>query len=318
MSTGHLLDPIVKAAIEAMPALGDLDDALVPKLRAASAYPTVDAEAHGVRRSEVSIPRADGSRQRALLYVPEASATPRPAYLHLHGGGYVIGAPEMGDPMNVDIAARMGAAVLSLDYRLAPEHGAREGLDDAFDGLAWLHAESDALGVDRRRIAIGGESAGGGLAAALALQARDDGRYGICHQHLTYPMLDDRTGAEREADPLVGEFVWTAARNQYGWSAWLKDLPRSAPWVPARAESLEGLPPTWMFTVGLDLFRDENIAYAQRLMAAGVATDLVLYAGACHGFQWATEAWHTRRYVRDHRIALARALGVDGVSGLDP
>ena len=176
-----------------------------------------------------------------------------------------------------------------------------------------MHNNAERLGVDPARIGIGGESAGGGLAAALAIKARDAGEFAVCHQHLTYPMLDNLTGsADHPGDPLVGEFVWTRQRNQYGWASYLGDAPASAPQVPARVEDFTGLPPTWMFTVQLDLFRDENIAYAQKLMAAGVSVDLQMYAGACHGFQMLPGTELGGRYIRDHMAALARGLGVDG------
>ena len=121
--------------------------------------------------------------------------------------------------------------------------------------------ERNNFGIDSRRIAIGGESAGGGLAAALAIRARDAGKYPVCHQHLTYPMLDHRTGTpEHYGDPLVGEFVWTRESNQFGWSCYLGSHPAQAPHVPAMVADMKGLPSAWIFTVSLDLFRDENIA----------------------------------------------------------
>ena len=161
-----------------------------------------------------------------------------------------------------------------------------------------------------RRIGIGGESAGGGLAAALAIKARDAGKYAVCFQALTYPMLDDRTGSEQNpGDPLVGEFVWTRQLNQYGWSRYLGDAERAAPQVPARLDSYAGLPPTWMFTATMDLFRDENIDYARRLMEAEVSCDLVVYPGACHGFQMVEGSKISKRFRKDFMEALERGLG---------
>lgn len=310
MTSRHLLDPELEDVVAA-PLLDRIDADRLPGLRAALTVPLTDAEHRGVERSEVRIPGPDDAPLRCLLYRRAGATAPQPAYLHIHGGGYILGSPEMADASNLDIAARLDAVVLSVDYRLAPEHPAPAGLEDCFAALAWLHDQAGALGIDPARIAIGGESAGGGLAAALALHARDDGRYPVCHQHLTYPMLDDRTGSDiRPGDPLVGEFIWTRTLNRFGWNSYVGDQPARAPWVPARADDLAGLPRTWLFTGTLDLFRDEDIAYAQRLMAAGVPTDLIVYAGACHGFPRATGAWVTQRFVRDHRAALARALGV--------
>ena len=187
----------------------------------------------------------------------------------------------------------------------------RKALDDCYAGLAWLHEHAQELGVDLERIGIGGESAGGGLAAALAIKARDAGEYAICHQHLTYPMLDDRTGTpEQPGDPLVGEFVWTRQSNQYGWRSYLGDAPAQAPQVPARLEEFSGLPATWMATAALDLFRDENLSYAHRLMQAGVRTELISYPAACHGFQMVPGTELGARYAKDHLQALAKGLQV--------
>ena len=184
-------------------------------------------------------------------------------------------------------------------------------VENALDGyhLAYLHENAELLNIDRKRIAIGGESAGGGLAAALSILARDRGEFDICHQHLTYPMLDNRTGNESApGDPLVGEFVWTREHNQFGWKSYLGDAPAEAPQVPARLTDFSGLPSTWLFTVGLDLFRDENIEYAQQLMKAGVPTDLEIMAGACHGFQAIPGTVAGKRYRDAHIGALKRAL----------
>ena len=121
--------------------------------------------------------------------------------------------------MNLHLASILNIVILSVDYRLAPENPIPAPLDDCYAALGWLHENAAKLGVDPERIGVGGESAGGGLAAALAIKARDEGEYGLCWQQLTYPMLDDRTGSSQHyGDPLVGEFVWTRELNQYGLS----------------------------------------------------------------------------------------------------
>lgn len=314
MSTKHLLDPELLPMIEAAPPLTLTAEAL-PALRDDFKEMTVmgDPEEAGVLREEVHIPGWGGGPDvRCLKYTPTKQSTPAPAYLHIHGGGYVIGTPEMSDMLNLRLAGDLGLVVLSVDYRLAPEHPIPAPLDDCYAALAWLHQNTEALNVDKARIAIGGESAGGGLAAALALRARDEGDFPICFQLLVYPMIDDRTGtAEAPGDPLVGEFVWTRDSNKFGWNAFLGDAPRAAPQVPARAASLKGLPPTWLSTAGLDLFRDENIAYAQRLLADGVRTELQIYPAACHGFQQMQRAKVSRRYTRDFFEAIKRGLSID-------
>ena len=243
-----------------------------------------------------------------LLYAPEKRGSTG-AYLHIHGGGYIGGRKEYADLMNTRIAATLGVIVLAVGYRLAPEYPVPVPLDDCYAALAWLHDQSTNLRIDPARIAIGGESAGGGLAAALAIRARDEGKYPVCHQHLTYPMLDDRTGTpEHFGDPLVGEFVWNRESNRFGWSCYLGEYPAQAPFVPARVAQVDGLPPTWMFTVSMDLFRDENIEYAQRLLAAGIDTELVVMPGACHGFQLLPNTSFSKRYADTHLEALGRAL----------
>ncbi|MBC6429152.1 MAG: alpha/beta hydrolase fold domain-containing protein [Cellvibrionales bacterium] len=315
-STKHLLAPELQPTIGAFP-IDDISDATLPALRAMFAPPPLaDPAPFAVTREEINIPSATG-HVRCLLYRPattKANQKPYPAYLHLHGGGYILGAPEDSDAHNLQLCSQLGIAVLSVDYRLAPEHPAPAALDDCAAALAYLHQEADRLNLDATRIAVGGESAGGGLAAALAIRTRDAGDPPICHQHLTYPMLDNRTGSDQHpGDPLTGEFVWTRQRNQYAWSRYLRNAPATAPQVPARVKSYADLPPAWIFTAQLDLFRDENLTYAQNLMAAAVPVDLQTYATACHGFfQIPQKTPLTTRYLTDHAAALARGLGVEG------
>jgi acetyl esterase/lipase len=310
MSSKHLLAKELYPLVDAFPAF-EFSDERMPKIRTAFEQEMAlgDADAAGIERSEIYAPNEQGPDVRCLVYSPQQQGGARAGYLHLHGGGYIMGSPERSDPMNLSLAARLGIVIVAVNYRLAPEHPIPAPLDDSYSALAWFFENAQALNVDPTRIAIGGESAGGGLAAALAIRARDAGEYSICHQHLTYPMLDDRTGtAEFPGDALTGEFVWTRAANQYGWRSYLGAAPAAAPQVPARAESLAGLPPTWMFTAGLDLFRDENIEYAQRLMRDGVSTELVVYPGACHGFQGLPGTHLGARFAKAHREALRVAL----------
>lgn len=308
MSTKHLLDPSLQPIVELAPVFKFTPENL-PSFRSQRQLATLlgDAQAKGVQRQAITVAGNHGDVS-CLLYTPlEQKANA--GYLHMHGGGYVAGSIEASDAMNTQISATLGVAVLAVGYRLAPEHPAPAALNDCYAALGWLHAQAEELGIDKNRIAIGGESAGGGLAAGLAIMARDLGEYPICHQHLTYPMLDDRTGSDEfPGDPLVGEFVWNRDSNRFGWSCYLGDQPAQAPQVPARVDSVEGLPATWMFTVGLDLFRDENIEYAKRLMAAGIATELVVMPGACHAFQWIKDSPLSQRYVDSHLAALGKAL----------
>ena len=188
---------------------------------------------------------------RVLVYTPPGKqAAPRPAFLHLHGGGFVLGMPEINDGSNRALASELGCVVVSVDYRLAPETRFPGAVEDSYAALAWLHADTGQLGIDRNRIAIGGESAGGGHAAALAILARDRGEIAICLQLLDSPMLDDRTGSTSDPHPYCGEFVWTPANNRFGWRALLgvkpggPDVPAGA--VPARVQKLDSLPPAFI------------------------------------------------------------------------
>jgi acetyl esterase/lipase len=247
---------------------------------------------------------------RMLVYRPLAAQRPTAGILHVHGGGYVLGDPEMSDIGNRLLAQSLGVAIVSVDYRLAPETPFPGPLEDCYAGLKWLHAEAEALGVDRGRIAVKGESAGGGLAAGLALAARDRGEVPLAFQCLTYPMIDDRAPADPH--PHVGEFVWTPESNRYGWQAYLGHEPGGEGVSPyaaaARAPDLAGLPPTFLATGVLDLFLEENLEYARRLARAGVPVELHVYPGAFHGFQMAGDTSVSRRYERDCQEALATAL----------
>ena len=250
---------------------------------------------------------------RLLMYRPVALAPRAPALLRIHGGGYVFGKAEMGDASNREWAASLGCAIVSVEYRLAPDTPFPGPLEDCYAALVWLHAEARALGLDPARIAVRGESAGGGLAAALALMTRDRGGPAISHQNLIYPMLDDRTGSTAHRNPTSGEFVWTAQDNAFGWASLLGHTPggdvvhRHA--AAARADDLAGLPPTFIGTAALDIFVDENLDYARRLMHAGVPTELYLAPGAFHGFDAiAPTAAVSRLFAERSLDALRRAF----------
>ncbi len=312
MSTAYLLDPEL-APILAMAGNLEMTSESLPALRDGRFSKPIPDDDPAVLREEVLIENSNGPAVRCLLYKPAKAVQPTAGYLHLHGGGYIMGSPEGSIAMNNLIVKTLGVVVLSSSYRLAPEHVATAALNDAYRALGWLHEHAEVLGIDPRRIGIGGESAGGGLAAALAIHARDQGEYTICHQHLTYPMLDDRTGSDAApGDPLTGEFVWTRASNRFGWTSYLGDLVPAAPYVPARLENFRGLPPSWIHTVTLDLFRDENILFAQKLLSAGVPTELIVSKGGCHGFQMVPNTAIGRRYRNDFLDALGRGLAAPG------
>ncbi|MFN3003836.1 alpha/beta hydrolase [Mycolicibacterium wolinskyi] len=211
------------------------------------------------------------------LFRPAGRATPGPALLWMHGGGYVLGSPAQDDALCRRFANELGATVAAVKYRLAPQNPYPAALEDCYSALTWLAALPT---VDPARVAIGGASAGGGLAAALAILARDRG-VPLAAQLLVYPMLDDRsTGPELDSP---GHRLWTQGSNKFGWAAYLGDADPALA-VPARHEDLSGLAPAWIGVGTLDLFHDEDLAYAERLRAAGVPCEVEVVDGAFHGF----------------------------------
>lgn len=241
------------------------------------------------------------------VFRPGAPDILRPGVLFIHGGGYVIGSAAMGDGMCRNIAAKLGAVAASVEYRLAPQHPYPAPLEDCYRALRWLADQPD---VDSSRIAVVGESAGGGLAAALTLLAKERGDVLPAFQLLSYPMLDDRTTKRTDLDESRFR-VWSPRSNRYGWSAYLgssiTDVPPLA--APARYEDLTGLPPTWIGVGTNDLFYDEDVRYAKRLIDAGVPCTLFEVPGAYHGFdQIEARSTPARDYRREQLEALAAVI----------
>lgn len=239
--------------------------------------------------TERFIPGAKGMPD-VRIYVINAGVrdAARPAILNTHGGGYILFDAKFGIRSLQEIALALDCVIVSVDYRLAPETKFPGSLEDNYAGLKWLYANADHLGVDRSRIAVMGESAGGGHAAMLAIAARDRGEIPLAYQALIYPMLDDRTGSTRKTPPFQGAIVWTPEKNRFGWSSLLGapagalKVPYGA--VPARLVDLKGLPPAYIGVGSIDLFIDEDIDYARRLLDVGVRVDLNVVPGAFHGF----------------------------------
>jgi acetyl esterase/lipase len=233
---------------------------------------------------------------------PAGVAGQAPAVLWIHGGGYVIGKAAQDDALCRRYARELGATVASVDYRLAPEHPYPAPVEDCYSALTWL---TRLPSVDPSRVAIGGASAGGGLAAALAQLTRDRGEISLAAQLLVYPMLDDRT-VDRKGLDSPGLRLWNQSSNKYGWSAYLGNAdPEVA--VPARREDVSGLPPAWVGVGTFDLFHDEDVAYAERLKAAGVQCEVEIVAGAFHGFDGIVPKAHVSQAFFNSQCGLLRA-----------
>lgn len=260
------------------------------------------------------VPGRAGQPDVRLFVVNGGKPGRRPAILHTHGGGFVSGSALSAVADLQALCRRLDCVAVTVEYRLAPETTFAGSVEDNYAGLKWLHDNAEALGVDPARIAVMGESAGGGHAALLAIAARDRGEVPVAFQSLLYPMLDDRTGTTRMKPPHVGRIVWTAASNRFGWDSFLGTRAggRSAPAgaVPARVRDLAGLPPCWIGVGSLDLFCDEDVDYAQRLNAAGVATHLIVVPGGFHGFDNVRGARITKWFNEAKIDALRAGLGI--------
>jgi acetyl esterase/lipase len=247
-----------------------------------------------------------GSGVRLRLHRPVGVEQPGPALVWIHGGGYVIGTAQQDDALCRRFVRELGVTVAAVDYRLAPEHPYPAPLEDCYSALTWL---AGLPAVDPARVAIGGASAGGGLAAALALLARDRGEVAPTLQLLAYPMLDDRSGAGPE-NPNYR--LWGPKSNRFGWAAYLGNAdPQIA--VPARHDNLSGLPPAWIGVGTHDLFHDEDVAYAERLTAAGVPCQVKVVDGAFHGFdQVVPKAAVSQSFFASQCASLRSALAPTG------
>lgn len=270
-------------------------------------------ELEGVAVEDRRVPGPAGAPEvRVRIYRPQAQDGVLPALLWIHGGGYVLGNVEQDDAHARNVVTTVNCVVVSVDYRLAPEHPFPAPVEDCYAALQWLAANAAELRVDPARIAIGGASAGGGLAAGLALLTRDRGEVKPVLQLLVYPMIDD-CNVEPAGAALADTLLWSRESNRIGWRCYLGREPGGdgvSPYAAAfRAQELAGLPPAYIGVGELDLFLDENIEYARRLLRAGVAADLHVYPGAYHGFEGlAPSADVSRRFIRDRNHVLKRAL----------
>lgn len=273
------VDPTLHAALKRFPPV-TFGPATTRLMRFANRWVPDPVHAPDLESTRRSVP--DNGR---TVWIHRRHGGTSPALFWLHGGGHVIGDPEQRRWADV-LTSRVDCVMVSAGYRLSPEHPFPASLDDAHAAFHWMLDAADDLGLDRTRVVIGGESAGGGLAASLVQRLVDEGTP-IGGQLLVYPMLDDRTAARTDIGPKE-HLVWNNASNRFGWGSFLGMPPgaqATPPYaVPARREDLSGLPPAWIGVGDLDLFLDEDTAYADRLRAAGVDVEFVVSEGGPHGF----------------------------------
>jgi acetyl esterase/lipase len=285
----------------------------IPEVRASLLLPSPTDE--HLRRGgafeveERTVPGPAGAPEVSLLICRPADASaPLPAVYHTHGGGMIVGNNRMGVAEMLDLAEELGLVVVSVEYRLAPEHPHPAPVEDCYAGLVWTAGQAKELGVDPERIVVAGSSAGGGLTAALALLARDRGGPALFGQMLLCPMLDDRNDSF-SARQMAGHGAWDRTANATAWGALLGDTrggPDVSPYAaPARATDLSGLPPAFIDVGSAETFRDEDVAYATGIWQAGGVAELHVWPGGFHGFDgFAPQA----RLSREARTARARWL----------
>lgn len=308
------LDPAIAPALAGLEGFDIGSMTLDQIVSARGEMPMTEPEASAVAVRDIVVESADGHAPVPLrVSAPQEVRSNRPCLFWIHGGGYMLGSAFMPEPRIEEWVEQLDCVVVAVEYRLAPEHPYPAPLEDCHRAFQWLVANAAELGIDPRRVAVVGESAGGGLAAAMTMLIRDRGEALPCLQVLMYPMIDDR--GETTSSTFVDAPVWSAAANRLGWSAYLgpgripggTNVPDYA--APARAEVLRDLPRTLLCVGQLDIMRDEGIDFAQRLLRAEVPTELHVYPGAPHGFlALAGDADVSRRAASEIDGALRRAF----------
>jgi acetyl esterase/lipase len=311
-----MIDPDLTAILEHIPPI-DLTDPVAARAAFEAMLAAMRTDIPGIETLHIEdrfVPGWEGDPDVGVrIYRPKAPAGPAPGIVLIHGGGFIIGSVEAEHVGAAMTAIGTGAVVISVEYRLAPEHPYPAGLHDCYSALSFVAAHAGELGIDTERLAVVGTSAGGGLAAATALLARDRGGPALCFQMLHIPELDDRLETP-SMRAFLDSPIWNRPLAIQSWRAYLgegndpDDVPPYA--APARAADLSGLPPAYISTAENDPLRDEGILYGLRLLQAGVSVELHQFPGTFHGSALVTTAEVSKRAQRESATVLRRALGM--------
>lgn len=312
----YAFDPELAPIIESLPTT-DISDLAATRTGLSGLLDALNqsVDETGLTIGDHTVPGLDGAPPVPVrVYAPEQRGPThgRPALLDIHGGGFVLGNISMEHGFAAAIARELGVVVVAVEYRLAPEDPFPAGVEDCYAALRWMYDDARNLGIDRKRIGVGGQSAGGGLSAATALLARDRGGPALCFQFLGIPELDHRleTASMRS---FVDTPLWNRPNAELSWRYYLgSERDDVSPYAsPAIAEDLGGLPPAYVTTMEFDPLRDEGILYALRMMEAGVAVELHSFPGTFHGSGLVVTAAVSRRAQEELLGVLRRGLLVD-------
>jgi acetyl esterase len=310
-----MIDPELQTMMDLLPSI-DLSDPVAARAGFEAMLVSLRSDIPGIETVDIEdrfVVGWEGDPEVGVrVYRPQERSSTVPGILLIHGGGFIIGSVESEHVGAAMMAIHTGAVVVSVEYRLAPEHPFPAGLHDCFAALTFLAEAAGELGVDPHRIALAGTSAGGGLAAATALMARDRGGPKVCFQMLHIPELDDRLET-RSMQTFVDSPIWNRPLAVQSWRAYLgAEVGEVSSYAaPARAEDLSGLPPAYISTAENDPLRDEGILYALRLLQAGVSVELHQFPGTFHGSALVTTAAISKRAQRESATVLRRALKID-------
>ena len=293
------LDPIVAAMLAQMAEAGGPAIEDMPPAAGRELYRMMNAQ-----NTLADLPLVETTKANAIpirIYRPILD-TQLPCLVYFHGGGWVIGDLETHDNVCRHLAQQAGCVVVAVDYRLAPEHQFPAALDDCFDATCWVIEQAAALGIDSNRVAVGGDSAGGNLAASVCLKAKDLGGPSLAHQLLVYPCTDNAQDTPSYTQNREG-YSLSASLMAWFWNHYLGDQPRNNYLMaPLQAADVSGLPSATVITAEYDPLRDDGEAYAEKLNAAGVSTKMKRYYGMIHGF------FHMQDALADGRAAMAMAV----------